>query len=259
MNQPEFNQWWTDFKLRFPDMGGPWFAEGRTADTQKMILGTWANLMHDVTLAESLAVNRGMQSGDLESFGGKWDRDRIPAIVRNHASAQRPSSTWSGPNDDSFPQPRDTLPVKLGGVLRELIDMQEKNIPAADCAEWLRRQFPQAAPYDQRAYKCIQCLDCGRVEVWHWEAVAMARRDGIESVGECKYKTAAAACTCKLGNVFANRKIPLTRYDPMKHCRAFHADVTSEAALKNLGDWLADQVTGKGKANYEPAFLEYRA
>lgn len=260
MNQPEFNQWWSDFKLRFPDMGGPWFAEGRAPEVQRHILATWASLLGDVTLAESLKVNRAMQAGDLESFGGKWDRDRLPAIVRTHAIAQRqPAATWSGPKDDPFPQPRDTKPVKLGGVLRELIDMQAKNIPAGDCAEWLRRQFPTPPPYSQRAYKCILCLDEGRLEVWHWEAVAIAKRDGIEATAKCKYKTATAACTCKPGDLFANRQIPLTRYDLTKHCRAIHADVSSEAALSHLSEWLGDQVTGKARLNYEPAFLEYRA
>jgi hypothetical protein len=258
MNQPEFNQWWSDFKLRFPDMSGPWFAENRTPEMQRQILGQWAEVLADVDLQEALAVSRGMQCGALEGFGGKWDRDRIPAMVRTHALAKRaPLPNWTGPQDDPFPQPKDTLPMGLGGKLRELVDMQAKGMTREESAEWLRLQFPSKPLSNQRRFRCAMCLDAGRIEVWHSELVHRAKREGIDAAKGCIYRTEAAACTCAAGSVFARRVLPLVQYDVAKHCRAIGGDTQSEAALTNFTEWLADQAAGKNRANYTPEFAEF--
>lgn len=240
MNQQEFNQWWSDFKLRFPDMGNSWFAEGRTAEVQRQILTQWSDVLSDVTLAEAAAVNRGMHNGDLASFTGKWDRDTVPATVRKHAMNSRVSNTWSGPNDDPYPQPKGEY-LNLGGTLSELLDLQKHGATRQQCAEFLRKRFPPARADRQRRFSCAQCLDSGRVELWHDDRVFYAMLNGIESPEAGRYKTMTAACGCKAGDVFANRKIPLQRYDTLKHCLALPGgDVESHEAVNAFETWVRD-------------------
>jgi len=260
MNGKEFDLWWTDFKIRFPDLGGPWFAEGRSESQQRVALSNFAEVLADVSLSEAKSVNKAMQRGDLESFSGKWDRDDIAKRVRVHAIAQRPqATTWTGPDDpDPFPQPADTKPVELHGTLGKLLKMQADGATKAECDEFLRRQFPAQPLHDQRRFKCAVCLDLGRIEVWHWELVARIKAGDQNAIKTCLYRTASAACSsCGAGEMFASRKLPLVRYDATKHCRVRNADTTSEAAIKDLTDWLADQVKGVNRPNYDPLFAEY--
>lgn len=259
MTEAECKAWWADFKTRFPDMGGTWFAEGRSEAQQRAILVGFAGVLADVGLQESIAVNKAMERGDLEGFSGKWDRDEIARRVRKHAIEQRPvPSTWTGPNDaDPFPQPKDTLPVKFKGTVQELIDMQRRGCTDAECQAYLRSKFP-AKPFDQqRRYACTMCWDTGRVEVWHMQLVHLAKSEGIEAIGKCHYRTSSAACTCKLGRPFTERKIPLVQFDLAQHCRVLHGDTTSELAISRLREWLEDQVVGAGRSNHESAFDAY--
>lgn len=258
MIQQDFNQWWTDFKLRFPDLGGPWFAEGRSESQQRLILGNFAEVLNDVTLSEALSINRAMQRGDLEGFTGKWDRDDIARKVRTHAIAQRPTlATWTGPNDDPYPQPKDTQPINLKGTLGELIKMRDSGASPAECDAFLKSRWPAKPAHQQPRFKCTDCWDSGRLEVWHDEIVYLAKSEGIEAIAKCKYRTTSAACTCRAGDVFVNRAVPLVRFDLAKHCRVIHGDTNSERAVARLAEWMRDQSQGKNNRNYEPAFAQY--
>jgi len=254
----EFDQWWTDFKFRFPDLGGPWFAEGRAESQQRVILGNFAEVLNDVSLSEALSVNRAMQRGDLEAFSGKWDRDEIARRVRTHVLAQRPApANWTGPKDDPFPQPRDSQPVNLKGTLAELIDLKKRGASQGECDAFLKSRWPAKPASQQPRFKCTDCWDSGRLEVWHTELVFLAKTEGIESIATCKYRTTSAACTCRAGDQFVNRETPLVRFDLAKHCRVIHGDTTSEKAVSRLVEWLADQARAVNRANYTPAFAEY--
>ena len=255
MNQQEFNQWWTDFKIRFPDLGGLWFAEGRSESHQRVVLSGFAEVLGDVQLAEALAANRGLQRGDIQpGFTGKWDRDEIARKVRVAALNARAPNTWTGPNDDPFPQPK-REDSQIGGALHELIEMQEKGASRDECDAFLRKRFP-ARPDRERRYTCIECLDGGRVDVWHWERVYIAKRDGIEAALKSQYTVASVACSCRLGDAFVQRKIPLVRFDERKHCQAPGGDVSSAKAVAAFQEWLATCDDVSKRANYEPAFAD---
>lgn len=253
MTSIEFDQWWADFKAKFPDLGGPWFAKNRTPEMQRSILANWAEVLRDVTLAEATKVNRGMLSGDLDGFGGEWDRDKIATKVRTHAINARRPSNWTGPDEDPYPQPKSEK-TNLGGSLKELIDMQEAGATSQQCDEFLRKRFPAARADRQPRFKCVECLDTGRVEVWHWERVHLAKRDGIEAGLASPYKTAAMACSCNLGDKFTAREIPLVRFDDRKHCLATGGDVESERAVATFTEWLATCDDVSKRPNYVLAF-----
>lgn len=257
MTTSEFEQWWQDFCERFPDMGDVWFAENRQPPAQKELLRRWCDALFDVTLPEALAVNLGMYRGDLESFKGKWDRDRIPAILRQHAIAARPApTTWSGPDLDLEPEPVKSA-SGLNGALHELITMRASGASDQDCTAFLRQRFPPEPLDRQRRYTCIQCFDIGRVEVWHWERVYLARDKGIDAALACKYQTATMACACKAGSSFVTRKIPLPQFNDQKHCLAVDGDVSSEKAVYAFVDWLATCKDVSRNKNYEPGFAAY--
>lgn len=257
MTGKEFDQWWTDFKIRFPDLGGPWFAEGRNESQQRMILNGFAEVLRDVALQESLTVNKAMQRGDLEGFGGKWERDEIARRVRKHAIDQRPANTWTGPKDDPQ-QPRTKKDYDLGGAMRRLIEMREKGASAEECDAYLQNRFPPAPAESQRWFKCLLCLDSGRVEVWHYERVLRAKRDGLYAALQCANKTTAAACSCKAGEPFGMReKQPLVTYDRTKHCLAKYGDVESEAAVAAFQEWLVSHDRVENRSNFEPSFANY--
>ena len=258
MTGKDFDQWWSDFKMRFSDLGGPWFAEGRSESQQRLILGNFAEVLNDVTLSEALSVNRAMQRGDLEGFSGKWDRDEIARRVRTHAIAQRPApSTWTGPKDDPYPQPRDTQPVNLKGTLAELIDLKKRGASQEECDAFLKSRWPAKPPHQQPRFKCTDCLDSGRLQVWHDELVYLVKHEGTHSIGKCEYRTSSAACTCKAGDQYANRAVPLVRFDLAKHCRVINGDTTSEKAVARLAEWLRDSVSGANRSNYDPLFAQY--
>lgn len=240
--------------MHFPDLGGPWFAKNRTPEMQRHILANWSEVLRDVTLAEAVKVNRGILRGDLEGFGGEWDRDKIATRVRTHAINARRPNNWTGPDDDPYPQPK-REPLNLAGALHDLIDMQERGATQQQCGEFLRKRFPPARPDRQPRFTCVECLDTGRVEVWHWERVYIAKRDGIEAAIKSQYKTAAMACSCHAGDKFTTREIPLVRFDDRKHCLTMPGgDVESEAAVAAFSDWLATCNDVAKRPNYEPAF-----
>jgi hypothetical protein len=255
----ELNTWWQDFTDRWPDMG-TWFSEGRSEQQQIAILRNWAQALADVNLHEALAVNRGMYAGDLAGFTGRWDRDRIPAIVRQHAIAARPAAiTWTGPNDpDPHLQPRSELPVRLNGTLHQLIAMKGRGASQAECEQFLRKAFPAEPLARQRRYSCSTCCDSGHVEVWHPERVFVAERDGIEAALRCHYATSTAACPCKAGDLLANRSRPLARFDSHHHCLAAGGDVTSHKAVAMFQEWLHTRRAVERRENYEPAFAAYK-
>lgn len=256
MTNPEFLRWWEDFLERWPDMGAR-FAENRSEEAQQSILRRWCDAMFDVGIDEALAVNRLMYIGDLPCFSD-WDRDKLPAIVRQHCIAQRPPpSNWTGPNDDPYPQPADTLPVKLHGSMRALMDLRERGADAAECQAFLAREFPPERSDRQRRYTCLQCFDSGRVEVWHPERVYLAQSQGLAAALACKYVTSAAACGCKAGDQFKTRKTPVVGYDSIKHCLAKHGDVTSPAAVEAFETWLRTRRDVSKRSNYEPGFAAY--
>lgn len=253
MTAAEFDEWWEDFLGRWPDMG-EWFMESRSESTQRAILQNWATALEDVTLAEALAVNRAMYSGDLDSFTGRWDRDRIPAIVRKHAIAQRPPVTeWTGP-DDSPPPPN----PRMQEAFCRMIEKRKAGASAEECDAYLAKLFPPEPRERQRRYKCVECLDLGRREIWHPDRVYIADRDGIEAALRSHYTTSAVACRCEAGNMYASRKIPLPRFDLLKHCPAFNSDVSSPAAVADFEAWKKhDRGNVRNRTNFEPAFANY--
>lgn len=253
----EFDRWWADFTERWPDMG-EWFADGRSADVQARILRNWSQALADVSLAEALAVNRGMYAGDLVGFTGRWDRDRVPAIVRQHAISARPAATtWTGPNDDPHLDQGAERPPKLNGVLHRLIEMRDAGADDASCRAFLAQEFPPEPRERQRRYVCITCFDSGRIEVWHHERVYLAATKGIEAGLQSLYRTSTAACACQAGQMFASRKIPLQRFDSQLHCLAAGGDVTSPRAIALFTDWLQARRDVKRRPNYERAFEDF--
>lgn len=255
MTQNEFREWWDDFVGRWPDMG-EWFAESRTEATQLAILSNWANALEDVTLAEALAVNRSMYKGDLACFTGKWDRDKIPAIVRGHVVAQRPpATTWTGPEDDATPRWRRP---EMKEAMEHLLAMKKAGATHEECETFMRKIFPPEPIDRQPRFKCVVCADKGRLEIWHPERVFIADRDGVEAALKFHYQTSSVACTCKEGDTFAMRSIPLLRFNRMKHCPAYNGDVSSPDAVADFEAWRKhDRANVRNRENFEPAFASY--
>lgn len=260
MNAQEFNQWWADFKLRFPDMGGAWFAEGRTPDAQKQILETWLDVLSDVLLGEALTANKAIQLGDVEGFTGKWDRDTIATRIRTHAIARRtPRSNWTGPNDGDELRVPESSPVSLGGIYRAVLSMSGKGATRDSILAYIQNQFPPAPAWQrQPAFSCLDCLDNGRVEVWHEVNVQLAAQGKWRTIATSSWRTMLAACNCERGAPFRQRRLqPLPEYRDNRHCKVTAGDTQSDRALTDLRDWLDTAMSVQSRKNYVPAFNEW--
>lgn len=260
MNTNEFNQWWGDFKSRFPDLGGQWFAEGRSAETQRAILATWSNLLSDIDLHEAIEINRAIQAGDIEGFSGKWDRDNIPAIIRKAVISRRPNENpWTGPNepDEHRPRKRRTSEA-IGSIFRTVTDMSDREVPANQIAEYIRTAFPPRPAWEhQQTFHCNICHDDGRVEVWHEHLVQLAVRGEWDEIPGASWRTMLCSCTCVKGQVFRERKIALPMYDEGRMCRVITGDTKSADAIDYFRAWLESARSIESKANYEQSFADY--
>jgi len=83
MIDKEFNQWWADVKIRFPDMVH-WFATGKEIDEQRASFRTWLEILADVPLEDALAANRQLQADGL-----RLNIDQLPALVRSRAGQRQ--------------------------------------------------------------------------------------------------------------------------------------------------------------------------
>jgi hypothetical protein len=149
------------------------------------------------------------------------------------------------------------LVVRVAAFNR-IIEMRKAGATAEQCDEYMARLFPPDPLDKQRRYKCVECLDLGRREIWHPDRVFIADRDGLEAALRSHYLTSVVACRCQAGDMYASRKIPLVRFDLLKHCPAFNSDVSSPAAVADFEAWRKhDRANVRNRTNFEPAFADY--
>lgn len=80
MTQQEFNRWWHDFGVRFPNKAS--WATSTDTETIK----TWREVLEPIELIDALAANKALQAGDAE-WPNDWER--IPKGVHDVALKMR--------------------------------------------------------------------------------------------------------------------------------------------------------------------------
>lgn len=254
MNRTEFNQWWSDFKARWParvlDLKRDKLTgQDRSDDEQKRCLRLWSEALDDVDLSEALEVNRRWFAGELET--PKWFHlEDTPAFVRTAAIASRPRPvTWTGP-DDADADLRLLYDGKPG-LLKRLVASLGEGLTHEEVAEKLNREMgPKGIRRKERTYNCAVCLDEGRVEVWHPDCVFEAHVEGLQAVDGYHWRVSVCACYCDRGKRHGDR---IPRYDVGRHCRIVpragaNGRFCHPKALAMLGEWLADQRRAKVQA-----------
>lgn len=245
MTRPEFNQWWGDFKLRWPQRvvelrKDKLTGQDRNEDDQKRLLRLWSEALDDVELPEALEVNRRWFAGELET--PKWFHlEDTPSFVRQAAIAARPRpATWNGP-DDADQDFRDLYAGKPG-LLRRIVSSLEEGASVEEAAQRLTAEMgPKGTRRKERTYNCSVCLDEGRVEIWHPDCVYVAATEGMAAVNGFSWRVAVCGCFCKRGEKHCTR---IPRYDILLHCRVYpRAGATGRycdpKALEGLAEWIA--------------------
>ena len=90
MKPTEFQQWFRDLNVRFPDTAS-WIAKNDRNDSEQIdILKQWSDALADVELTDALEVNARIHRGQIMLEDNRpgipaYDRENVPAIVRRHA------------------------------------------------------------------------------------------------------------------------------------------------------------------------------
>lgn len=107
MKSNEFQKWFGDLKLRFPDSAA-WIAKGDRSETEQLgILKQWADALADVDLADALEVNARIHRGQIMLDDNRpgfpaYERENIPGIVRRHATGLRMQRTIGSPRPETW-------------------------------------------------------------------------------------------------------------------------------------------------------------
>lgn len=128
-------------------------------------------------------------------------------------------------------------------IVTQAREMRATGATEDQIRDWIDRQIPDSAPFDQPRYQCIACLDRGHVEIWHPAEVARVKIGKTEPTCFCMID-----CSCKQESN--------NRYDPGLHCRVVGWD-SIEQKRETLRFWLAERERIESHPNYRAEFAEF--
>lgn len=160
MKQSEFNRWWADYSLRFPDTGEWMRKQPRAAD----LLGIWQDALASTDLGDALEVNRLLTRGELErwkSSSGYHEREETPAMIRKMAwELGRGRGDYQQQHERPDPNIEPSK-FPIGILFRQLVEVNErwaKNPDFDKQAEHKRLQTEFMAKYSAKPLR-NQTLD----------------------------------------------------------------------------------------------------
>lgn len=266
MKTAEFDRWWKDLAMRFPSVDAWLVRVHPSTASQRQLLRSWYGVLEDVTLADAMDVTLAMQAGDLEWPGGGEGsygfEERLPQHVRRLArqmawERDRTAAVDSGPQDY---RPTD---FPAGKILRRLLELTDKGMPAAEARQIVLSEIPLGRPAYEPRYSCLTCLDSGRVNV--------ASNAAIEAMllgrfAECHHRDAVMRCSCSAGQRLKRkqygRDVPFETYSEAADFRVVDP-LWREPEVQRFAEWVAAQRNERADsiaqthAGYEPAFAEF--
>lgn len=258
MNATEFESWWSEHKLCFPDTRN-WVRSLGAEDGQAMLNG-WRRAMSDVDLRDALEATNRIVNGDEDPIKA-YDREQTAAIVRRLARKVRDERSEPERNDEArerYRGPRDRGRLATGNMAKALERVEEltkEGVQQSQILDRVMEEMPEAFPEcedTQRKYKCLRCLDSGTVEVWTNKAVRMVRQGEI--TGKEGMLVAAVFCDCHRGARDETKsKVKIVRFDSKEHCACPHGHTTSLDNRIALASWVSNY----RPPNYDRSFDAY--
>ena len=244
MNQPEFNQWWADLTMRFPNVDSWLVRVAPDAVSQRTTLRTWQDVLRDVALAGALEVNRKMQAGDAEFVEDFHEQD-IPKHVRRLAR----QFAWDTRPRTAEP-PTELRPTSFpaGKILRRILELTDKGVPAEEAKAIVLAELPVGSPRYAPRYYCAVCLDVGMVTVASQRAAEYMLADKFH---ECHHRESAIVCSCK-GHLPQNPKRPHLVYDSDKDFKV--NDFWNPAEVERFREWIEAKRDEYWNSKRETAF-----
>lgn len=237
MTQTEFDRWWADVVLRFPSIDA-WLVKVTSQDavsadsSQRAVLRTWFDVLGDVNLTDALEVNRQMQSGELEWVGDyDGNKERLPQHVRRLARQM----SWERHARPTEETRRDLTPTSFpaGKILRRMSELAANGVERDAAKKMALEEFPIGQPNYEPRYRCLVCLDVGRVFVASNPAIEYMLADRFH---ECRHRIAVVRCTCK-AHLPTSPKYQLATYDKDK-CFKIKEFTWPESEVQEFRDWV---------------------
>lgn len=259
MNTTEFETWWTEHKLCFPDTRN-WVRGLGAEDGQAMLKG-WQRALSDVELVDALEVTNRIVSGDEEPIKA-YERELTASVVRRlarKAKDRRCEPVLRDEASERYRRPQDRGRLATGNMAKALERTEElakQGVPPSQILDQVLAEMPEAFPeneYTDRRYKCNRCLDSGTVEVWTNKAVKLVREGEINGREGCL--VAAVFCDCRLGERGDEKEIKtkIVRFNPKEHCACPHGHTTSLDNRIALAAWVSNY----RPRNYDRSFDAY--
>jgi hypothetical protein len=209
MTPNEFNRWWADLTVRFPNVESWLLRVAPDAIAQRTVLRTWHDVLRDVAVEPALDVNRNMQAGDAEFVADFHEQD-IPSHVRRltrqltYERRERPADEPTGKlTPSSFP---------AGKILHRILELTDRGISSEEAKAIVLKELPVGRPNYEPRYHCSICFDVGMVTVASQRAIQYLLADRLH---ECHHREAAMLCSCK-GHIAQNPRRPHLVYDSTK-------------------------------------------
>lgn len=158
MTRDEFKyNFWNDLKSRFPD-SSKWLTNNRTADAQRGILATWFEILEPYDLADCLAGNKAIQSGEID-----WPKqfEQLPALVKRYAAQRRAERDKSESSIDFKPKRYRGAIRGFSEAIGKMFDMKAAGKTQEEISEYVATLEIPDNNSDGPRYKCPHCLDSG--------------------------------------------------------------------------------------------------
>lgn len=142
------------------------------------------------------------------------------------------------------------------GIFRTILEDLSSGLPREEAAKRIDGALGnKGCRKTERRYNCLECLDQGRVEIWHPACIRDFAQDQVHP-DDARHRISVVACYCDRGKAHASR---LPRFDRLVHCKVVPlAGATgqkcSAKAVENLLIWLEDQKTIRKDAVEDPLF-----
>lgn len=246
MTNTEFNQWWKDYALRFPDTKA--WVDKQPSAVELLVI--WKEALSRVELADALEVNKQLTAGTLErwkSSGGYHEREETPAMIRKMAFGLRQQRNESAerPEPEEFIRTKRPFPISI--LYGQLCGASERGAGPSE-VEGLQRSFMQqyGVPEMDDAgprFRCCFCKDTGLVLCWDTRAIVALRDGGLLAVRELNNPVVGCLCTCERGARSSGGS--MGKYGRFKAETSYICKDGDYRSQKNLEQFAKEYIAGR--------------
>ena len=248
MIQAEFDRWWADLTMRFPNVDSWLVRVAPDAIAQRTTLRTWHDVLADVQIADCLEINRQMQAGDAPFVNDYHEQD-IPSHVRRMAR-QLAFERRDNPRPEDDQRRPSHFPA--GKIYKRVLELVSKGATGEEAKTIALNEFPIGKPSWEPRYNCRVCWDAGMVTVASPTAIQAVLSDQFE---RCHHRLAAMLCSCR-GHLPQNPKRPRCVFDTTKDFQVFDF-LWGRTEVDRFREWVEAKRQEYWNSKRDPAFDKF--